>query len=436
MTEADILHFDIPPEATAEPAVPARPTGRRSTSSRRPSGTYSARAAAVRPASHVAEAAVPPSAASAAGASCTGRATTDMACSCASSSKVPPRRISVQSTATARRGIQTAPTSRATSPTPGESTHTVVPVAVPAGIGATNRRTRPLSAGSSRSGWPEMRRTVVPTVWCKSWGERALEEEMKPTPLGPVLAEIATPLEQQLARVLGVEDESHWPRLPMEVGSCDQGGKCCWRWLARAALEQVAGEPMSHLVLSEVVASLRSDMKELAELRKYHSSVTEELAQAAQDRNDLKAARKVMSELQDELSRLKRKESELVSLQAKHAELEESHAKLRMQDENLKRQLSSLKAEQKILTEGDLAAAKHRAEEAERELTKAAASKLDLKVMTEDLERQLARERKEAADQKEANARLQQEIDKLTRKPKKKAKPKRSPRSTSARRPQ
>jgi len=256
---------------------------------------------------------------------------------------------------------------------------------------------------------------VAATEWCKSYGRRAFEEELRPTPLGPVAAHMATPLEQQLAKVLGVEDQSHWPRLPMEVGSCEQGGSCCWRWLARAAMEQAAGEPMSHLVLADMVSTVRGYMKELQELRSWSGEVQTELSQAVTDRHEIDRMRLELTDCRSELVRLKVNDGQLHKLEGEHGKLEEDYSKLKMQEDHLRKQHQILQADHKFMVEGDLAAARHRADQAENELTKSVTNRVQSQVMTEDVNRQLARAMKELQAQKVENGRLREEWEKAVR---------------------
>uniref|UniRef100_A0A7R9ZZX2 Uncharacterized protein n=1 Tax=Pyrodinium bahamense TaxID=73915 RepID=A0A7R9ZZX2_9DINO len=256
---------------------------------------------------------------------------------------------------------------------------------------------------------------LTTTTWYRSYGPRALEEELQPTPLTPVPAREATPLEQQLAEALGLEDESHYLRLPLEVGSCEQAGRCCWRWLARAALERVAGAPMSHLGLAEMVDFLRREMASLAELRKWQQAAEDDLLQAAKDRQDATRLRMAHAAAEADLRELRGREAALLRAQAEAAELQDSNNDLKAKVQRLQRELLEMQTEKQLLVEGDLAAAKSRADLAERELTEAMKTKLDHKVLHEDLTRQLLRERKELERHKEENARLRQEWEAAVR---------------------
>jgi len=260
-----------------------------------------------------------------------------------------------------------------------------------------------------------------------TWGPRALEEELQPTPLTPVPVQQATPLERQLAMALGLEAELHWPRLPLEVGSCEQGGRCCWRWLARAALERVAGVPMSHLGLADMVASLREELQGLKELRSWREQAEDQLEQAEKDKYELDKLRVAHEAAQQELRELRAKEKELVRVQAELAELHDANRQLQGREQCAQRELTALKAEKQVLVEGDLAAARIRAGQAERELTDMMKTKLDHKVLNEDLNRRLLREQKEVEKQKEENARLRREWEAAVKK-----KPRRRRRTTGS----
>jgi len=286
----------------------------------------------------------------------------------------------------------------------------------PAGVPPSSGRprARPASAGSTRPAFLGGRLTT--TTWYRSYGPRAYEEELQPAPLSPVPIHEATPLEQQLAYALGLEEETHWPRLPMEVGSCEQGGRCCWRWLARAALERAAGAPMSHLNLAEMVAHVRSELASLAELRKWQVMAEEELEQAAKDRQEASRLRMAFSSTEAELREVRNREAALLRVQAENTDLQDANRELKVREQRMQRELMDLQAEKQLLIEGDLAAAKTRAGQAEKELTEAFKTKLDHKVLNEDLNRQLLRERRELERQKEENARLRQEWEAAVRK--------------------
>ena len=92
------------------------------------------------------------------------------------------------------------------------------------------------------------------------FGRRSLEEELAEPVLTPIPNSIATPLEKQIATAIGLKGRGRLvPRLPRSVVSCKHGSDCCWRWLARAALEQIWGSSLASLSLAESVKKIKED---------------------------------------------------------------------------------------------------------------------------------------------------------------------------------
>merc|ERR1719462_174266 len=118
---------------------------------------------------------------------------------------------------------------------------------------------------------------------------------------------MATPLETQLALSLGVQDSSQYPRLPLEVGACQQGPHCIWRWLARAALEEVSGEALGHLALPQAVAFVKDKIKELDDLREWSKGAHEGLDELKRVEVELKQLHRAHREVQMEAQALRSK---------------------------------------------------------------------------------------------------------------------------------
>lgn len=82
-------------------------------------------------------------------------------------------------------------------------------------------------------------------------------------PLDPVPVELASDLEKALAAALGLEGFRLVPRLPLGLESCHRGSRCFWSFLARAALEHVAGEQFPQWELPDIVAKVKGELQEL-----------------------------------------------------------------------------------------------------------------------------------------------------------------------------
>jgi len=182
-------------------------------------------------------------------------------------------------------------------------------------------------------------------------------------PLEMVPSELASPLERQFASSLGLAEHKLVPRLPTGLENCHRGGKCFWSWLARAALEQVAGVSLGHLELPEMVSQLRT---ELADLRRQ----TRKDASALANLRDLCGAGDAeLRELRAARARLGRMEVESEELRTANDGLTKTVAILREDYREASEKCDTLEAE--------LAEAAERADEAETEL-EAVESKLDM----------------------------------------------------------
>jgi len=207
---------------------------------------------------------------------------------------------------------------------------------------------------------------------------RELEEELQPPPLTPVPARLATPLERQLAEALGISGCEAMPRLPMEAEGCRHGGRCCWRWLARAALEHISGGPMGHWSLPEMVTSMK---EELAYLRARRDE-----AQAAKERADaseeaLVSLRAQQSSTEKELGELRAMQREFGRLQAEIQCLQVTGGRQAALQHGLQQEVASLKLEVRT--------AEQKAVNAERRAADTLTDVVNLRLSEEDLKRQL-----------------------------------------------
>lgn len=228
-----------------------------------------------------------------------------------------------------------------------------------------------------------------------------------------------------MAAVLGVEDMPLYPRLPLEVGSCEQGARCCWRWLARAALEEVAGEPMGHDAMAEMVAKLRTEVIAASELRVWATGAEKELEKTADYKRERDNLQANMQEMQQELKELRAKEAEFTKAFVEVEKLQEELAEVRRSEGQLQRQLTALRAQKQVLIEGDLVAAKKRADIAEQEIAASFRSREEMRVSCDDLRGKLEKAELELAEERSTTLRLGQELDEALNRKKKRAGPKR-----------
>lgn len=92
------------------------------------------------------------------------------------------------------------------------------------------------------------------------FGRRSMEEELREPVLTPIPNSLGTPLEKQIATAIGRKGKGRLvPRLPRTAVSCKHGSDCCWRWLARAALEEIWGSSLASLSLAESVTKIKED---------------------------------------------------------------------------------------------------------------------------------------------------------------------------------
>lgn len=216
---------------------------------------------------------------------------------------------------------------------------------------------RPASAGAA------IRRP--PALGRQATAASALDDELQPPPLAPVPLEFATPLERQFSSVLGLADRMQALKLPAEVEACPRGGRCCWRWLARAAVEQVGGSSTAHLGLAEAVRTLR---EELTQLRGADSERLDAQAQTSRHSEALLQVQERCAAAEAELRGLRGVQDELGRLQVENDHLRTTNGRLVNTERGLEKVVACLQSQHRVLLEGDLAAARQRAEAAEQRL--------------------------------------------------------------------
>ena len=119
----------------------------------------------------------------------------------------------------------------------------------------------PVRADSARSTrTPEHHSLEEQIIASPDFGRRCVEEELSEPVLTRIPNSIATQLEKQVATAIGLRGRARLvPRLPRSVVSCKHGSDCCWRWLARAALEEIWGSSLATLSLAECVKKMKED---------------------------------------------------------------------------------------------------------------------------------------------------------------------------------
>jgi len=206
---------------------------------------------------------------------------------------------------------------------------------------------------------------------------QALQEELDGLPLGPRSAEHASRSELLFARALGLENSSVWPVLPQEARDCKHGYRCCWWWLARAALEEIAShttipEPTS-LAMSDLIVDLQVELEELSELRTWSEGARKELTEAATNREELRRLRHAIADVREEAGRKQEAEAagalHMAELSVGVKSFQAWSAHLRKEVELLEPQVDAEKRGLRVLIDGDVAAARHRVHEADKALT-------------------------------------------------------------------
>lgn len=239
----------------------------------------------------------------------------------------------------------------------------------------------------------------------------SLEEELSEPVLTRIPNSIATQLEKQVATAIGLRGRARLvPRLPRSVVSCKHGSDCCWRWLARAALEEIWGSSLATLSLAECVKKMK-----------------EEFAQLQADRRDFeaeqfraKAAEETAARLQEELTECKVDGREFRVLEREHGRVQNETIELRTLagklDAQLELQRKQWHQEKEVMIQQATAETEQlrsRAESAEASAVQAQAVENDLRERVKELQQQVRELKSEL--QEDRNMKL-----KLMKKPGKK----------------
>lgn len=200
---------------------------------------------------------------------------------------------------------------------------------------------------------------------------RALEEELREPILTPVPLSLATPLEKQVAAAIGIKgkkDGPQIPRLPRDVEACKQGSRCCWRWLARAALEEVSGQSLQMMSLGDAVSSLKV---ELQALRHERGQAETHRMRAQQADDELVVLRDALAHAKKDSNDFRGLERERGRLQAESAELRTTNGRLEAQLDAHRTHNERLVAEMRSAVDAETAVLRARLEEVEKQLVKA-----------------------------------------------------------------
>jgi len=215
-------------------------------------------------------------------------------------------------------------------------------------------------------------------------GRRALEEEILEPVLSAVPHGLATPLEKQLAAVIGIKGRNcSVPRLPRDVDGCKTGGRCCWRWLARAALQEVSGTSMTDRSLAECVPGLKAEFQNL---REEHGRAETYRMRFMQAEDSLIQMREELEKCKQEVREVRSLERETGRIQEESAELRATKGRLEAQLAKEKHEVSQLQSEMRAKIDEATAPFRARAEEAEKAL-------LVAKAEAEELEKKLSEEK-------------------------------------------
>lgn len=230
------------------------------------------------------------------------------------------------------------------------------------------------SARSTRT--PEHHSLEEQIIASPDFGRRSVEEELSEPVLTRIPNSIATQLEKQVATAIGLRGRARLvPRLPRSIVSCKHGSDCCWRWLARAALEEI-----------ECVKKMK-----------------EEFAQLQADRRDFeaeqfraKAAEETAAQLQEELAECKVDGREFRVLERERGRVQNEAVELRTLagklDAQLELQRKQWHQEKEVMIQqatAETEALRSRAESAEASAIQAQAVENDLRERVKELQQQV-----------------------------------------------
>lgn len=278
---------------------------------------------------------------------------------------------------------------------------------------AANVRTRPSSAKSAG---------------CRVRAPPPLQEELQPPPLGDIPWQAATVLERHFAKTLGMGEMQMAMRLPPDTEVCPLGGRCCWRWLARGAIERVMDRTVSHLTLSDAV---KSSAEELEEVRFQAADCVELRAlrdRGLQDSRDLAALRVKHQELEVQVQDLKGYRDEYNKVLVEKNEVQEANTRHVAAQRGLEKVVACLQHQQRVLVDSDLFNARKRFEDAERKVGRAEQER-------DQLLRRVDAAGREIEAQKINIGRLERTIETLSKKPRTRSPANQNTRTNSKTRP-
>lgn len=172
---------------------------------------------------------------------------------------------------------------------------------------------------------------------------------------------LSTSLERQFAAALGLSGK-YVLRLPLEASACSQTAGCLWRWLARAAVEEVTCTASQSTGFPKVVANARAEFARLSAeegLRKTMAS------QIKQDEAEIESLRAELTDARAELHVPRDTHAEVVRAQADNEVLRADNARHLSTARGLEKVAAAQQMQNRSLIDGDLAAMRRRAEEAE-----------------------------------------------------------------------
>ncbi|CAK9037249.1 unnamed protein product [Durusdinium trenchii] len=260
--------------------------------------------------------------------------------------------------------------------------------------GAVTRRPSadgPGAVPNDASRAPEVHSLEQHIMASPDFGRRSLEEELREPILTPIPNSLGTPLEKQVATAIGLRGKGrNVLRLPRSVVSCKHGCDCCWRWLARAALEQIWGGSLASLSLADSVLKIKEEFAQMQDARRAFE--TEQFR--------AKAAEEEVATLQHELKKNKVDGREFRILEREHGRLQNEVADLRAARGKLEAELEVQKrrsVEQMEVArrkaEGEVEALQARAQKAEISTIRLEATEHELRERIADLQDQLREEK-------------------------------------------
>lgn len=148
-------------------------------------------------------------------------------------------------------------------------------------------------------------------------------------------------------------------------------------------------EPIRHLSLPEAIGRLCEERQELAEIRAWSDAAQDQINEGSFHKQELDVVRLSYANAEEEIKELRARLADDVKMRREIDELHEDNVQLKAREQQLQKEVTNLASQRRVLIEGDLAAAKARADQAEQELTKSVEAKLEQRYLAEDLGRRL-----------------------------------------------